>query len=315
MTTVKSPRIPVRLTILPLVLALGACAFAPDRKPPAAPQPAQYGVQPLPAAGITAQGVAQHYEQGAQPVPQWWKRYGSPELDALVEEGLAKTGPGRHRPLAGRGPRAAARPDQLVPDAQRGRRRRGLAQARADHARPARSHQALQHLHRPDPGALRGGHLRRRALRQQAESARVEQRAFQLDSARRALAANIVTGAIRSAALAERVALTEKQAVLSRQVARDAQRRYELGSASQSEALDADRDAANLEASLPGLYAEWQSIRHALAVLLGRTPDQAPPGLRRADAARSGAGAGAVGSAGLAPGHPRGGNGGACSRR
>ena len=44
MTTVKSPRIPVRLTILPLVLALGACAFAPE--PPAAPQPAQYGVQP-----------------------------------------------------------------------------------------------------------------------------------------------------------------------------------------------------------------------------------------------------------------------------
>ena len=48
-------------------------------------------MQPLPAAGATAQGVAQHYEQGAQPVPQWWKRYGSPELDALVEEGLAKT--------------------------------------------------------------------------------------------------------------------------------------------------------------------------------------------------------------------------------
>ena len=34
MTTVKSPRIPVRLTILPLVLALGACAFAPDRNRP-----------------------------------------------------------------------------------------------------------------------------------------------------------------------------------------------------------------------------------------------------------------------------------------
>ena len=88
MTTVKSPRIPVRLTILPLVLALGACAFAPDRKPPAAPQPAQYGVQP-PRRRRRAR--AQRYEQGAQPVPQWWKRYGSPELDALVEEGLAKT--------------------------------------------------------------------------------------------------------------------------------------------------------------------------------------------------------------------------------
>ena len=34
MTTVKSPRIPVRLTILPLVLALGACAFAPTASRP-----------------------------------------------------------------------------------------------------------------------------------------------------------------------------------------------------------------------------------------------------------------------------------------
>ena len=84
------------------------------------------------------------------------------------------------------------------------------------------------------------------------EAERASSSALSSWTRRAALAANIVTGAIRSAALAERVALTEKQAVLSRQVARDAQRRYELGSASQSEALDADRDAANLEASLPG---------------------------------------------------------------
>ena len=106
MTTVKSPRIPVRLTILPLVLALGACAFAPDRKPPAAPQRPSTACSPCPPPASTAQGVAQHYEQGAQPVPQWWKRYGSPELDALVEEGLAKnrTWP----PPAARWPRPAS---------------------------------------------------------------------------------------------------------------------------------------------------------------------------------------------------------------
>jgi len=110
-------------------------------------------------------------------------------------------------------------------------------------------------------------------------AAQVEQQAYQLEAARRSLAANIVTGAITSASLAEQVALTEKQVVLLRQVARDTLRRYELGAASQNDALDADQDAATLEASLPGLRARWHATRHALAVLLGRSPDQAPPDL------------------------------------
>ena len=72
-----------RLAALPLVLALGACAFAPDSKPPALAAPTHYGVEALPAAGAPAQGVAQRYEQGARPVPEWWKRYGSDALNAL----------------------------------------------------------------------------------------------------------------------------------------------------------------------------------------------------------------------------------------
>ena len=91
----------------------------------------------------------------------------------LARAGCAGRGrPGENPDLAATGRSlAAAReqlraPGQFIPDAHRGRRRRGLAQARADHARPARSHQALQRLHRPDPGALRSRHLRRGALRQ-----------------------------------------------------------------------------------------------------------------------------------------------------
>ncbi|KAG1454832.1 hypothetical protein G6F57_015417 [Rhizopus arrhizus] len=76
---------------LPLIAALGACAFAPDSKPPAVASPAQYGVQAVPPAGAPAQGVAQRFEQGARPVPEWWKRYGSSALDALVQEGLANS--------------------------------------------------------------------------------------------------------------------------------------------------------------------------------------------------------------------------------
>ena len=76
--------------MLPLVLALGACAFAPTASRPRRRSPPSTACSPCPPPAA-AQGVAQRYEQGAQPVPQWWKRYGSPELDALVEEGLAKT--------------------------------------------------------------------------------------------------------------------------------------------------------------------------------------------------------------------------------
>ena len=109
----------------------------------------------------------------------------------------------------------------------------------------------------------------------EAESARVEQRAFQLDSARRALAANIVTGAIRSAALAERVALTE-----SRPCCRAGRaRRAAVTSWARPRKAKRWTPTATPPTWKPaaGLYAEWQSIRHALAVLLGRTPDQAPP--------------------------------------
>ncbi|MDQ6216904.1 RND transporter, partial [Achromobacter insolitus] len=52
-------RFPRHLAVLPLTLALGACAFAPSSKPPAVAPPAQYGVEATPAASANAQGVAQ----------------------------------------------------------------------------------------------------------------------------------------------------------------------------------------------------------------------------------------------------------------
>ena len=100
MTTVKSPRTPARLAVLPLVLALGACAFAPTASRPRAPQPAVR--RAAPAAAAPAQGVAQRYEQGAQPVPQWWKA-------RLARAGCAGRGrPGENPDLAATGRSLAA---------------------------------------------------------------------------------------------------------------------------------------------------------------------------------------------------------------
>ncbi len=269
-----------RFAALPLVLALGGCAFAPDSKPPAMAQPAQYGVEAAPPAGATAQGVAQRFERGAHPVPQWWKRYGSAALNALVEEGLANS-----PDLAAAERNLAGAREQL-----RGQVNSSLLPS-VDAGASATRNRALTMPELPEPTALFNvftGQVQASynldlfgaaRFANTSLAAQVAQQAYQLEAARRSLAANIVTGAITSAALAERVALTEKQAVLLRQVAHDTQRRYEFGSATQNDALAADQDAATLEASLPGLRARWHATRHALAVLLGRSPDQAPADL------------------------------------
>ena len=270
----------LRFAALALVLALGACAFAPDSRPPAVAEPAQYGVEAAPAAGAAAQGVAQRFERGAHPVPQWWTRYQSDALNALVEEGLANS-----PDLAAAERNLAGAREQL-----RGQVNSSLLPT-VDAGVSATRNRALTMPNLPQPTALFNvftGQVQASynldlfgaaRFANTSLAAQVEQQAYQLEAARRSLAANIVTGAITSASLAEQVALTEKQVVLLRQVARDTQRRYELGAASQNDALDADQDAATLEASLPGLRARWHATRHALAVLLGRSPDQAPPDL------------------------------------
>lgn len=269
-----------RLGTLPLLLALGACAFAPDSRPPAIAQPAQYGVEPLPANGVPAQGVAQRYARDAHPVPEWWQHYGSDALNAMVQEGLANS-----PDLAAAERNLAGAREQL-----RGQVNASLLPSIDAGAEGSRK-RALTMPEMRDPTALYNvftGQIQARyeldlfgaaRFENRSGAAQVAQQAFRLEAARRALAGNIVTGAITSASLAERVALTEKQVVLARRVARDTQRRYELGAASQNDALQADQDAATLAASLPGLRAQWQATRHALAVLMGRTPDQAPPDL------------------------------------
>ncbi|MFJ1299937.1 efflux transporter outer membrane subunit [Pseudomonadota bacterium AL_CKDN230030165-1A_HGKHYDSX7] len=263
-----------------MALALAGCALGPDGRAPATPEPAHYGVTPTPAQSVSAQGVAQQFEQGAVPMADWWKSYGSPELDALVREGLANS-----PDLASADRRLAAAREQLraqvgesmLPTIDMG------AQADRQRALTMPMVEPPTMLYNTFVGQVRAQYtfdlFGAARYANTALAARVDQQAHRLEASRRALAANIVSGAIRSAALARQVALSTEQVGLARQVAQDARRRFELGSASQQEALDAEQTASDLAASLPGLRSQWQSTRHALAVLLGRTPDQAPPDL------------------------------------
>jgi NodT family efflux transporter outer membrane factor (OMF) lipoprotein len=107
-------------------------------------------------------------------------------------------------------------------------------------------------------------------------AAQVDLQAYQLDAARRALAANIVISAVNASALAEQVVAAERLSELAHEQADLVDRAYRLGAASHDDVLTAQQNAAVLDGSLPPLRAQAQRARHALATLMGRTPDKAP---------------------------------------
>ena len=82
------------ITLIVATTVLSACtAFGPDRKPPKMPQPQHYAVESQPARTAAADGVAQQVTLGARPVPDWWKEFGSDDLNALVLKHLPSTRP------------------------------------------------------------------------------------------------------------------------------------------------------------------------------------------------------------------------------
>jgi NodT family efflux transporter outer membrane factor (OMF) lipoprotein len=108
---------------------------------------------------------------------------------------------------------------------------------------------------------------------------RVDVQSYQLDTARRALATNIVSAALAAASLHEQLDANERIAALAAAEADDTERRHALGSASQVDVLSAQQTAQSAAAAVPPLRAQWLASRHALAVLLGRSPDAAPDDL------------------------------------
>ncbi len=220
---------------------LAACSFGPNGNPPAMPEPAHYGAEPQPTQTVPAQGVTQQFVVGAKPVPQWWKLYRSDELDALVDEGLRNS------------PTLAATDHSLAAAREQLRAQIGSSMLPSIDAGAQATRQRNLGIPEAGPNTVLYnvfvGQLQAQytfdifgaaRLANAALAARVDVQAYQFDAARRA---------------------------------------YDLGAVSHADALNAQQSAATLAASLPGLRQQWLTTRHALAVLLGRTPDAAPPDL------------------------------------
>jgi NodT family efflux transporter outer membrane factor (OMF) lipoprotein len=274
----------IHVTVLATALMLAGCAFAPPAKPPAPPSPEHYAVQPTPADSAKADGVSQHFSLGARAVPEWWRLYGNDTLNAWVEEGL-RNNPSltatRHTLEAAHQQLRAQIGANMLPTLD------GQAQSSRQKAIGFPDFGPPTNLYDVYAGQLSLSYnfdlfgATRHGIEQTA--AQVDQQSYEFDAAKRALAANIVIAAINAASLAEQLSTSERLSVLAHQQADLTEHAYELGAASHDDLLSVQQQAASIDTSIPGLRAQAAHARHVLAVLMGRTPDQAPSNLSLAE--------------------------------
>jgi len=278
---------PAPLRALPVALAaaslaLAGCAAGPDFKPPAPPQVSGYTAHPVATTAATlgvAGGAAQDFQRFGDIHGDWWTLFHSQPLDALIARALQNN----HDLKAAQAALQAAHEDVL---AQRGAflpavsaglnasREKDPSAALA----PVPSNNAyLYSLFTPQlsisysPDLFGLNRRTRESLQAQEQSAR-----FQMVAAWTTLTTNVVVTAVQEASLREQVDATRKLVDLEKHSLAILQLRFEKGDASRLDVAAQQSQLAQAEAGLPALVKQSAATQHALAVLVGVFPDQAP---------------------------------------
>lgn len=255
---------------------LAGCAAGPDFVRPAAPDVPAYTAAPLPqatAAADTPLGQSQRFTQVATVETAWWRAFGSPRLDALVDQAL-----GASPTLAAA--EARMRQAQETQAAQAGSTRYPTVQAGAGAQRqqtsgstaaPAVSGTFTQY----DAGLdiryrldVSGGD--RRAL--EALAARTHHRRFELEGAQLTLAGSIVATAVRQARLAGQIGVTEEILKAQEDQLTLTRERLRLGNVAHRELMPLIAQLEQTRAGLSSLRKQHDQTGHLLAVLAGRAP-------------------------------------------
>jgi len=265
-------------------VALLGCAAGPDFHAPEPPSVASYTLGPQPATageGMEVPGGVQRFVAADSVGGEWWRSFGSPMLNRLVQEAL-----------------------QNSPTLEQARMK--LEQARQDVLAQAGATEWPQvdaslsaTRQKPDPAAFGLGSLthgasfpsfplysakvnvsyvldlsgaNRRAL--EALAAEVDYQQYELDAARLSLAGNVVTTAVRRASLAKQIALSEALLADQSHQLEITEQRYEAGGVSRQELLSERSQVEQMRASLAPLRTQTAQADHQLAVYLGRPPAQ-----------------------------------------
>lgn len=248
-------------------LAATGCAVGPDYVRPALPQAGALTREPLATAGT------------AGPVQRdWWKAFGSPELDALVQEALERSPTieaasatlraARQNVIAQRGfffPTVQA-------DYNRTRQNTGRSMSP-----PLESGETLYTYHTAQISVSYTPDVfgaNRRAV--EGLQAAEESQRLQLQAARLTLASNMAGGVLQAAMLAEQSALIEQAITAAQEQLRHMRLQQQNGYASGLDVATQQTLLVQMQQALPPLRKELEQTRNLLATLLARAPDAAP---------------------------------------
>ena len=272
----------LRIALAAASLALAGCAVGPNFKPPAPPDVSGYTTHATAATAATpgvAGGDAQAFQQGGDIPGDWWTLFRSPELGALITRALKNN----HDLKAAQAALRVAHEDVL---AQRGSFFPGVS-AGFDASRqrdpsaalaPVPSNNAyLYSLFTPQlsisytPDLFGGNRRTRESLKAQEQAAR-----FQMVAAWTTLTSNVVVTAVQEASLREQMDATRGLIDLEKHSLAILQLRFRKGDASKLDVAAQQSQLAQTEAGLPALVKQFAATQHALAVLVGAFPDEAP---------------------------------------
>lgn len=269
------------LTAASLAALLTGCAAGPDYQRPAAPADQSY--DSAPGAAMTGKadihgGETQRFSVGADIPGEWWTLFRSPQLDALVRQGLANNPDLKAADAALRQAQelAAADGGALLPsvDASGNQTRQRLSGAQTVRGQPPIYNLTTAQLSVSYNVDVFG--LNRRTV--EASEAAAEFQRWQREAQLLTLTANIVSAAIQEASLRAQYAATQQIIDAEAHQLEVIKRQFDLGGASKNDILAQQTLLAQNQAALPALDRQLQAQRHLLATLVGNSPAQGVTG-------------------------------------
>jgi len=260
------------------LVTLSGCTAGPDFSRPKAVQGAAYLREGLPATLATTPapgGKAQRLAEGKDVPGDWWALFGSPTLNALVEEALKANPNVAAAQAALRQAREMAHADQggLFPtvgaSVSQSRQRSSTAgTGRAGSAQVfSLSTASLSVSYAPD---MFGG-TRRRIESAEAEA---EYQRFQLEATYLTLTANVVNTAVTLASIQDQIAATGDILKTQQQQSAVLHAQLRFGAIANTEILAQQTAIEQTKASLPPLQKQLAQARNQLMALVGRFPNQ-----------------------------------------
>jgi NodT family efflux transporter outer membrane factor (OMF) lipoprotein len=250
------PRIS-RLAALALPLVLAACAVGPDYAPPEVALSAKWsndGRRTAPPERLATLG-------------EWWKGFGDPLLDRLIEEAVAGNLDVAVAQAKVREARATRREaiGGLLPQVDGAGSAKRVKTAGTGGSATSQFQAGLDASWELD---LFGGNARAvEAATRGTEAAEDDLHATLLT-----LVGDVATNYAEARGLQARIDLARRTAASQRRTADLTRSRFQAGSASAVDGAKADAQAASTEATIPDLRASYAQAVHRLSVLTGREP-------------------------------------------